>query len=153
MKKLLIGLLLSSTATTAFAGSESYPNLASLKSANFYRLTCSDTSSEIQANIYVEVNNGKVDDVKIITIAPALSLNVIQFAKTDLNGIKASAKDTKLEVSGTRPGAYYDEELSLVVKDGDKGLTGKLYYNDGDGMTLTRKVNCGAVNYILNPSR
>ncbi|WP_415061660.1 hypothetical protein, partial [Bdellovibrio sp.] len=135
------------------AGAEAYPTLSALKSATFYRLTCSDVKSSNQAHIYIEVNNGTMEDVKLVTISPALSLNVLQYSKEDLKGLAVTSKETSLEIQGLRPGAYYDETLSLTIADGKHGLQGILSYDDGDGASLQRTVKCGAVNYVLMPSR
>ncbi len=135
------------------AGAEAYPTLSALKSATFFRLTCSDVKSSNQVHIYIEVNKGTVEDVKLLTISPAVSLNVIQYSREDLKGLTMKSDESSLEIQGSRPGAYSDESLSLIIKDGKNGIQGTLLYDDGDGASLNRKMKCGAVNYILAPTR
>ena len=151
--KLFVIAMLSLTVTRAFAGAESYTTIENLKTQDFYRITCSDTSASIQAHIYAEVAKGKVEDLKIVFLKSAESLNVLQFAKSDLTKISVQQGEASLEISGTLSGAYYDKNLSLKIKDGKSGLIGTLSYDDGDGVNVKRNVQCGAVNYLLFPNK
>lgn len=135
------------------AGAETYPTLKSLQKTGFYRLTCSSRTTAPQIHAYFEVNQGKVEAVQLISIYPALSLNIIRFTAKDLSGIKQQLNGRELTIAGERPGAYFPERLDLKVRDGRKGLAGELHYDDGDGVAFTRAVDCGAVNYILMPNR
>lgn len=149
----LLPFVASAFSTSAVAaGAENYDNLAALAKTSFYRLTCSDTASEIQVHGYVEVSGGKPVAFKIYTLKPALSVDVTEFSKKDLGGLKVSLSPKALVIDGGRAGAYYDETVSIEVKDGAQGLEGTFSYNDGDGVSFSRSVRCGAVNYILKPN-
>ncbi|HEX7676071.1 MAG TPA: hypothetical protein VF412_17985 [Bdellovibrio sp.] len=152
--KLFAGVILMFTVTRAFAaGAESYKTIENLKAQDFYRITCSDSSESTQVHIYAQVNKGQVEDLKIVFLKPAQSLNVLQFSKSDLAKISIKQNESGLEISGSRPGSYYDETLSLTVKDGKDDLVGTLSYDDDDGVSVQRKVKCGAVNYLLFPNK
>jgi hypothetical protein len=133
-------------------GAESYPSVSSLQGISFYRLTCTSLTSDPQISGYFEVENGKVEVLKLVTVYPALSLNVTDFSSKDLRGIQLKLSKTSLVIEGEREGAYFPETLSLRLRDQKGKITGTLKYDDGDGVQFERPVNCGALNYILQPN-
>lgn len=153
MKATILSWLLMSTVSAFGAGAIKYQTLNEATSSQFYRLTCSDTKG-IQAHVYIVVEKDEFTALKIVTIANAESLLTLDYSREDLKKLKLTASANRLEITGSRPGAYYDEEFSLTVQEGKGGSwSGKLYYDSHDGMTLDRAMKCGAVNYILAPSR
>lgn len=151
MKSVLF-VLVAALAPQSFAqGARKYTSIDEAKRAGFYRLTCSSTDKPIQAHFYVEVQKGAIVDLKIVTVAPAESINVIQFKKPDYKTI-ALKPSRQLVIEGTRPGVYWSEEISIRVGDAAAGgFEGTVTYDDGDGLLIERAVKCGIVNYILNP--
>ena len=71
---------------------------------------------------------------------------------SDVRGLKVSLK-TRLSISGKRPGSYWSEQFVLDLTDRRQGagFQGQLIYDDGDGLTIERDVECTALNYILSP--
>lgn len=147
--KFMIPLFLFASAAFA-AGAQKFDGVATLQKTNFYRLTCSDTSKEGHVHFYAEVNKGKVENAKLVTLVPALSLLVISFEKEEAGFLALDVKSNTLAIEGSVPGSYFNQDLKLEIADYGSGLTGTLSYNDNDGSSFERKVECGAVNYILH---
>lgn len=148
----LIPLSLLLLSVNAFAqGAVEYRNLKEVFAAGFYRLTCSDTQSPIQAHVYVVVEKDRVTELKILSIAPAESLNLISYSRKDLSQIQIT-EGPSLRIAGRRPGAYWSEAFDLnVFEDQNGSLVADLEYDDGEGMALERRMKCGAVTYVLAP--
>ena len=139
----LFALLLSSL---AFAGgAEEYGSLSALAQKPLYNLTCSSSGKGEEVHVAAAVENGRVTDFKIVLVSPARSLRVIAFSPAEAQGLGLSLTGGSLSIEGNRPGAYYDEEVSLHVRA--QGLTADFSYDDRDGLQLDRALKCGAANY------
>lgn len=151
MKALIFALSLLVSNFAYAAGAEQYKTLKEVKNADLYRLTCSDTKGTPQIHVFAEVAKSKVTALKIFTIVPAVSANVIDYTE-NAQSIDVNLETSTLSLKGDFPGVYWNVELELNVKDTAKGLAGTFNYDDGDGSWASRKVTCGAVNYLLSPS-
>lgn len=134
------------------AGAEDYTTLESMKAAGLFNLTCSDVKDPIQSHIFVALADNKVGEIKLVTVAPGRSLDVIEFRRSEALSATVSW-GRELTVTGKRPGAYFDEQMELTVTNSKNGLKGHLNYDDGDGAALDRDMICGATSYILKPNR
>ncbi len=157
MKQLTLGLLILIGAQSwASKGAVKFKSMNEASASGFYRLTCSDAEpQDIQAAIYLEVKDKAVTALKIVSLAPAESLIVLLFSDKDVGGLKIIESTDQTRFYGTRPGATVDEDIELTVKESTTGqFEAQLSYDDNDGgVALSRKMKCGAVNYLLAPSR
>lgn len=147
-------------ATHAFAQAERYQTLQEAFKSGFYRVTCSSMEA-IQTHVYAVAkkqtgrgpNNAvRLDDLKVISIDPAHSLNVTPFSLEQTRKLLV-VESSNLKIAGMIPGNYYDGEFELEVQDSvqkNGSFAGKFYYTDNDGLTIDRKVQCGLTNYVLN---
>ena len=151
----IISLLLLATGPMTFAqGAIRFKSLEEARQANLYRITCSDPQNQIQAHIFIEIYQKKLSELKILTIANAESLMVVNFSAKDLSGFKMEESKNTLRIFGERPGTYFTEELDFNLSEKDQTFKATFYYNDHDGMIVDRKsMECGLVNYILSPSQ
>lgn len=136
------------------AGAQDFKDLKSLKSQSFYRVACSDQNPnrKIDAHVFVTINNGKVEEVRVVALAPALSLKVYEYGRKEANSLSLKLDEDGLRIHGDIPGPYWPETLHLEVKDTADGMRGQLVYNDGDSGRLDRDgMTCGANNYQLAP--
>lgn len=134
-------------------GAVQFKSLREARAAGIYRITCSDTSG-IQAHIFLEMEQGKLVTLKMVTIANAESLKIIEFSRADLDDLRIKETANELTISGHRPGAYLDEEIDFTLSDRSRRFLANLDYDDHDGMGLRREnMSCGVVNYILSPSK
>ena len=149
---LLMMLAMTWTASIWAQGARQFPDLNSLKSAHSYRLTCSSTAQNPHVHSHILVENRKVSALQLIYVYPEVSLKSIAFSPSDVRGLKVSLK-TRLSISGKRPGSYWSEQFVLDLTDRRQGagFQGQLIYDDGDGLTIERDVECTALNYILSP--
>lgn len=136
------------TSSTLASGPQVFPDIRSLMGAPYYRITCSNTDREVQTHVVVSINEGWVKEFKIYLIAPSESVQTIEAIGSELSSFYSSLGFTKLEIKGNWPGAYLDQQMSLDVRDGQKGMEGHFEYDDGDGFETSLDMNCGAVNYI-----
>ena len=148
--KALVSLALLWFAHGAFAlGPEEYRTLNELAHTDFYRLTCSSVpaAGKSQVHLHLAIERGIVREANLITLYPAKAMHTIPWNPGRLDALLAIPH---LTVEGEQPGAYWRETFELEVLDGPRGLHGHFKYDDGDGMTLDRDVNCGALNHIRN---
>lgn len=131
----------------SFAQAIEYKTLADVKKADFYRLTCSDTSKPMHIHTFLTVEKDVITKLQLIWATPALSLNVIEYSQKDLQGLKVTEGADQIQYAGDRPGAYWAESYLLTLKEG----VASFEYDDGDGTMIRRELNCGAVNYIFSP--
>lgn len=134
--------------TAQAAGPQEFKTLKELEQAGSFRLTCSAMGAESQVHTFVNVEQGKVDQFQLVLVYPALSMKIRAFTPAQAKGMKLALSSSQLEISGSRPGAYLNEEASLVVRDGANGLKGELSYDDFDGFWIQQPMKCGAVNYF-----
>lgn len=138
--------------TPLVLGAVKFNSLKEAISAKFYRITCSDNNA-IEAHVYAEVEKSKLTDLKIITVAPAESLKVLDYTREQVATLKVTEAVTSIQIEGTMKGIYYPVDFTLLVSDkGQAQLEGTLTFDDHDGMGLSRVMKCGVVNYILAPS-
>ena len=133
------------------AGAEKYLTIESMQKSTFYRVTCSSLDSAAQIHVNAVVDQGKIQDLKIVVLYPSESMKVISFAKKQSRAMAANLGAKMFTIDGSRPGEYYEETLSLEMIDGPQGLSGRFQYSDGEQLSLDRQVKCGVSNYILNP--
>ncbi len=130
------------------AGPEKYKKISELGNAELYRLTCSDVSSHNQVHLYLEILKGKVEEARLIFIFPSESLQVIDLKKSE---IQISLSNDSLNINGTFSDSYYGSELNVELNEKKRGLSGQLKYDDHDGASVNRNVQCQALNYIISP--
>lgn len=134
---------------TGFASEpRKYSSVRSLMGNPFYRITCSDTNHEVHTHIFAEINEDIVREFKIVLAAPAESVKVIDFYGGDLAGFSANLSFTKLLIEGLVTSSYFNQKLSLDIRDGQRGMVGHFEYDDGDGFETSLDMICGATNYI-----
>lgn len=151
MKMALTTMFLLFAQFSMAAGAEKFENLKALQASKFYRLTCSSVEAEAQVHVNTVIQNGAVKELQVVVVFPSESLNVISFSKKEAAKLTANLGSKMLAIDGSRPGAYYAEDVSLEIVDGPQGLSGRFLYDNGEGMALDRQVRCSASNYILNP--
>lgn len=147
----IFGFFILMSANAFASGPREYRSLREAMRADFYRLTCSD-QEDVQTHLFLEISGSRVTDLKMIFIAPARSLQIIEHNPADVAKLAVKKSEDRIRIEGTLPGIYWDEDFSLLAQDiPKKGIRATLTYNDHDGLFIVRNLQCGAVNYIVSP--
>lgn len=154
LSKTILFVVLFASQLALAQGAIKFKSLKEARLSDVYRITCSDPMGAMQAHVYIEITSGRPSALKIVAIANSESLKVIEYTQSDLRRLKLVESKNELKISGQRPGIYLPEEFELSLNDSSGLFVGQLFYDDHDGMMLTREnISCGVVNYILSPSQ
>jgi hypothetical protein len=154
MLKTIAALIIYSLLSYA-QGAVEFSDLNALSKSDFYRLTCSDVTLEPHAHSHIVVEQGRTTVLKIAFVYPGLSMQDTEFSKSDLKGIEVKVSTHRFSLAGKRAGSYWSEQVQIDLFDREdaKGFRGRLFYDDGDGLTLDRAVQCRALNHLISTRR
>jgi hypothetical protein len=134
---------------SAFAspGATQYNTFQELQNADFYRVACSNSSREHEVHVLAEVSKQKLVKLEIVTVVPTISFNHIELTPVDKAQFKLT--NSSLSIEGTFPGSYFDQDLTIDLKQGKDSFTGTVRYDDNDGLFFDEQVVCHAVTYLI----